>query len=284
MVTSPVQVLKLCTYLASSPSATRVSKRISLVEEYEEEQMRLRSRVGLAIWWVVSWSWRPANWWNSWWIIPGSKWLVKEIWAVWQGNNPSQGTNKKPWLQTTSSWQPSPGNFGSFHAPCVTGAGLTGLPKNTAQNTGNLHYFSSDNTLTMWTSWQDVWFCMASLNNMSFTQSYLHTPIGLIIQKFIYIYIISFQYICVVNFKGQPTLPPPLVSWPHPRPWRRMALPRKKELDLNGFLALRANSGFMEGAAQVAGLWGGDDDSEKSRWGCHNGCIYSLRLETFFFF
>lgn len=189
MVTSPVQVLKLCTYLASSPSATRVSKRISLVEEYEEEQMRLRSRVGLAIWWVVSWSWRPANWWNSWWIIPGSKWLVKEIWAVWQGNNPSQGTNKKPWLQTTSSWQPSPGNFGSFHAPCVTGAGLTGLPKNTAQNTGNLHYFSSDNTLTMWTSWQDVWFCMASLNNMSFTQSYLHTPIGLIIQKFIYIYI-----------------------------------------------------------------------------------------------
>lgn len=101
---------------------------------------------------------------------------------------------------------------------------------------------------------------------------------------YIYIYIISFQYICVVNFKGQPTLPPPLVSWPHPRPWRRMALPRKKELDLNGFLALRANSGFMEGAAQVAGLWGGDDDSEKSRWGCHNGCIYSLRLETFFFF
>lgn len=33
-------VLKLCTYLASSPSATRVSKRISLVEEYEEEQMK----------------------------------------------------------------------------------------------------------------------------------------------------------------------------------------------------------------------------------------------------
>ena len=45
---SPPKVLKLCTYLASSPSATRVSKRISLVEEYEEEQMRLRSRVGLA--------------------------------------------------------------------------------------------------------------------------------------------------------------------------------------------------------------------------------------------
>jgi len=33
-------VLKLCTYLASSPSATRVSKRVSLVEEYEEEQMK----------------------------------------------------------------------------------------------------------------------------------------------------------------------------------------------------------------------------------------------------
>lgn len=59
---SPPKVLKLCTYLASSPSATRVSKRISLVEEYEEEQMRL-SKQG----WegVVSRSWRPANWWNS---------------------------------------------------------------------------------------------------------------------------------------------------------------------------------------------------------------------------
>ena len=55
-----------------------------------------------------------------------------------------------------------------------------------------------------------------------------------------------------------------------------MALPRKKELDLNGFLALRANSGFMEGAAQV-----GDDDLKVVGV---TSSIYSLRLETFFFF
>ena len=179
---SPPKVLKLCTYLASSPSATRVSKRISLVEEYEEEQMRLRSRG----WWVVSRSWRPANWWNSWWIIPGIKWLVKEIWAVWQGNNPSQGTNKKPWLQSTSSWQPSPGNFGSFHAPCVTGAGLTGLPKKTAQNTGHLRFFQQRQHF-------DVNLMARCLNLYGLIKQnvihsvtvYLHTPIVLIIQKFI---------------------------------------------------------------------------------------------------
>lgn len=33
------QVLKLCTYLAQRPAATRVSKRLSLVEDFEEEQM-----------------------------------------------------------------------------------------------------------------------------------------------------------------------------------------------------------------------------------------------------
>lgn len=60
-----------------------------------------------------------------------------------------------------------------------------------------------------------------------------------------------------VNFKGCYPSPPLYLAW----------RPRKKELDLNGFLALRANSGFMEGAAQVGG-WGGDDDEKKSL-GCH---------------
>lgn len=46
-----------------------------------------------------------------------------------------------------------------------------------------------------------------------------------------------------VNFKGCYPSPPLYLAW----------RPRKKELDLNGFLALRANSGFMEGAAQVGG-------------------------------
>ena len=61
-----------------------------------------------------------------------------------------------------------------------------------------------------------------------------------------------------------------------------MVRPRKKELDLNGFLALRANSGFMEGAAQV-GDGGWVMTTKKSRLGVTSS-IYSLRLETFFFF
>lgn len=119
----------------------------------------------------------------------------------------------------------------------------------------------------MWTSWQGVWICMASLKKMSFTQLYLHTPIVLIIQKFI-------SYPSNIDRKLQGLLPfPPHCTKPA---WR----PRKKELDLNGFLALRANSGFMEGAAQV-GLWV-VMTTKKSRWGVTSS-MYSLRLETFFF-
>ena len=49
------QVLKLCTYLASQPAATRVSKRISLVQDLDEEQLRLG-------WWEIwlRWNGRPV--------------------------------------------------------------------------------------------------------------------------------------------------------------------------------------------------------------------------------
>lgn len=44
---------------------------------------------------VVSRSWRPANWWNSWWIIPGSKWLSKGNLGRLAGEQPQSGDKQK---------------------------------------------------------------------------------------------------------------------------------------------------------------------------------------------
>eukprot|EP00438_Fugacium_kawagutii_P018806 Skav221676 [mRNA] locus=scaffold1494:8885:13482:+ [translate_table: standard] len=52
-------VLKLCTYLAQRPAATRVSKRLSLVEDFEEEQMSHGgAALGFHVWGYL---WGPGD-------------------------------------------------------------------------------------------------------------------------------------------------------------------------------------------------------------------------------